>query len=134
MTDQKIFDLAQELLEHMDVAKQEAEGLKINPADSEFVFVHIGDKEYVNPKYLSFVDHYKIVQLGKFLRNNPSVDDEILTKVLSLNKERFSILIEVQNNVPNLVQEIKAHDDEKYISYLYFGIKFGQHKENIINV
>ena len=117
MTDKEVFDLAQELLGHMDIAAKEAKGLKINPGDSEFVFVHIGNKEYVNPKYLSFVDHYKIVQLGKFLRNNPDVDDKVLKRILTLNKSRFSILIDVCEKINNLVQEIKSHDDEKYIPY-----------------
>ena len=133
MTSEKIFEYAQELIGYMDIAQKEAEGLKMNPGDSEFIFVHIGNKEYVNPKYLSFVDHYKIVQLGKFLRNNPSVDDEALTQILSMNKSRFSILIEVQKVIPNLVQEMRTHKDEKFISYLYFGIKFGAQKENSIN-
>lgn len=131
MTNEKLFNLVDELLERMEIAKKEAEGLKMNSCDTQFPFVHVGDKEYVNPKYLSFEDHCKIVQLYKFLKEYSEIKEEDLIKILYINKTRFAVLIEVQKLIPNLVQECRMHNDEKYIPFLYFGLM--QNKENNIN-
>ena len=95
-------------------------------------FVHIGEKEYVNPKYLSFEDHFKIVHLCKLVRENPDMTNQDLEELLNMCVGRFKILIDVHDEVPNLVDEIRHHDDEKYVSYLYFGLK--QNKANNINI
>ena len=131
LSSKEVFDLAQELLDRMDIAIKEAEGLKVNECDKVFPFVHIGDNEYVNPKYLSFDDHFKIVQLCKFVRKNKELGSEDLNSILSMNESRFGVLLDVNKVIPNLVDEIRVHDDEKYISYMYFGLRQSKVKEKL---
>lgn len=132
MSNEKLFTLIEELLERMEIAKQEAKCLKVNSNDLKLQFVHVGDKEYVNPQFLPFEHHCQYVQLFKFLKEHNEVKQEDLDKILSMCKTRFAVLIEVNKVVPNLVQEYRLHDDEKYISYLFFGLK--QNKENNISI
>ena len=134
MRNEKLFDLVQELLERMEIAKKEAQDIKMNDGDSMFYFVHCGENEYVNPNFLSFVDQCKIIQLTKFLKEHPEIKDEDLKTMLWMHKMRCGILIDVYNTVENLITEARTHNDEKYISYLYFGLKQNQQKENNTSV
>ena len=120
---ERIFDLSNELLERMEIAKKEASLIKIDQGNESFHFVHAGDKEYINPKILPLVDHCKIVQLTKFLRENEDVDKKILDKILSMNKTRFEVLIDVVKYVPFILDVVKDNKDEKFMSYLYIGNK-----------
>lgn len=130
MTYEKLFNLAEELLERMEIAKKEAQDIKMNACDYGFYFVHCGDKEYVNPKYLSFENHCKIVQLCKFLNDHKKITNDDLIKILKMNKSRFEILIEVYEVVPNLADLARMKNDEKFISYLYAGNKFNTKELN----
>ena len=132
MTNEKLFGLTEELLERVEIAKKEARLLKVNPEDKKFPFIHIGEKEYVNPKYLPFEYHCQFVQLFKFVRDYEGLKQEDLNKILSMCKTRFAVLINLNNVVENLVKEIRAHNDEKYISYMYFGLN--KNKEEGIKV
>ena len=67
MTNEKLFDLTDELLDKMEIAKEEAKELKMQIGDKDFPFVHIEEKEYVNPKYLPF--EYQI-QIKSRLRSH----------------------------------------------------------------
>ena len=132
MTNEKLLELEKELLERMEVAKFDSIDLEINPLDYEFAFVHVGDKEYVNPKYISFADQLKIVQLIKFVKAHENLKEEDLLKILWKGKMQFGFLIDVCETIPNIMQEINSHKDEKHIAYLYFGLKNTTGKENLI--
>ncbi|MBO5955014.1 MAG: hypothetical protein J6Q13_03510 [Clostridia bacterium] len=131
MTNEKLFNLTDELLEKIEVAKEQAKELKILSGDKDFPFVHIGEKEYVNPKYLPFEYQIQIIALNRFVKEH-NIKQEDLNKILSMCKTRFYVLIDVNKIIPNLVQEIKAHKDEKFIPYFYFGLKNTMEKENTI--
>ena len=131
MTNEKLFDLTEELLERMEFAKEEAKELKMQIGDKDFPFVHVGEKEYVNPKYLSFEYQIQIIALNRFVKEH-NIKQEDLNKILSMCKTRFSVLIDLNKTIPNLVQEIKNHKDEKFIPYFYFGLKNTIEKENTI--
>ena len=68
--------------------------------------------------------------VSKFVRQYKDVDAETLKILLGMNKTKFQFLIEVESVVPNLVEEIRDHEDEKYISYLYATNKMYSNKEN----
>ncbi len=130
MTNEKLFELTEELLERIEYAKQEAKGLNVNSRDVMFPFVHIEDREYVNPKYLPFESQVQIIALKRFVKEH-NLKQEDLNKILSMCKTRFSILIDVNKTIPNLVQEIKTHNDEKFIPYFYFGLTQNKKEENV---
>ena len=134
MTNEKLFYLTQELLERMEIAKKEAADLDKKFVESDLSFVHIEDKEYVNPKLLPFVDHFKIVQLCKFLCFHNEIKEDDLLKILRMNKLRFQTLIKLKNVIPNLIDEARKHKDEKYISYLYVGLNQNNKKEKGLNI
>ena len=129
MTNEKLLELEKELLERMEVAKFESIDLQMNPLDYEFAFVHVGDKEYVNPKHISFADQLKIAQLIKFVKSHENLNEEDLIKILWKGKMHFAFLIDVCETIPNIMQEIRTHKDEKYIAYLYFGLKQTKDRE-----
>lgn len=131
MTNEKLFDLTDELLDKMEIAKEEAKELKMQIGDKDFPFVHIEEKEYVNPKYLPFEYQIQIIALTRFVKEH-NIKQEDLNKILSMCKTRFSVLIDLNKTIPNLVQEIKNHKDEKFIPYFYFGLKNTIEKENEI--
>ena len=132
MTNEKLFRLTEELLDCMEIAIENAQGLKVNELDKVFAFVHVGDKEYVNPEYICFEDQQRLIQLKKFVNKYPELNDEDLNKIFSMCKTRFAFLIEVQKVIPNLIHEINSHKDDKHIAYLYFGLKKTMEKENSI--
>lgn len=125
----RVFDLSVELIERMDIAHKEAQFIHMGEGDRDLFFIHDGDRELVNPRYLSFEKHCEIVQLSKFVRQCRDIDSESLKKILGMNKTKFQFLIEVESVVPNLVEEIRGHEDEKYISYLYAANKMFSNKE-----
>ena len=132
MTNEKLYDLTQELQQRIEIAKQDAKGLEVKSGDMLFPFVHVGDKEYVNPKFLPFEYQFQIIQLGEFLKEHREVKQEDLNKILTMCKTRFAVLVDVNKVVENLVREFRANTDEKHVPYLYFGLK--QNKENNINI
>ena len=119
MDAKRVFDLAVELIDRIEVAHEESTMINISKNDDELFFVHDGNKEFVNPKHLSLAKHCEIKQLANFVRLYRDIDEENLSHILGMNKTKFQFLIEVKSVVPNLVEEIRTHDDEKYISYLY---------------
>ena len=134
MNGERIFNLCIELIERMEVANKEGKTIKMKDVDKDFFFVHDGEKEYVNPRYLSFEKHCEIKQLSDFVRLHADIDDEILKEILKMNKTRLQFLIEVQSVVPNLVEEIRNHDDERYVSYLYATNKMYSEKQNSLSL
>lgn len=132
MTNDKLFDLTYELLDAMEEAIENSKDLEVAKADMVFAFVHAGDKEYVNPNYISFEDQQKLIQLKKFVKKHPELSDVDLKQMFWLFKTEFAFFIEVQNVIPNLIAEINAHKDDKHLAYLYFGLKQTIEKENEI--
>ena len=132
MTNETLFNLTEELQQRIEIAKQNAKRLEVKSGDIHFPFVHIGDKEYINPKYLPFEYQLQIIQLGEFLREHCEIKQEDLNKILTRCKTRFAVLVDVNRVVENLVKEFRLNKDEKHVPYLYFGLK--QNKENNINV
>lgn len=122
MTNEKLYNLTYELLDLMENAIENAENLKVSEADMVFAFVHAGDKEYVNPNYISFEDQLKLIQLKNFVKKHPELSDEDLKQIFWLFKTEFAFFIDVQNVIPNLIAEINAHKDDKHVAYLYFGL------------
>lgn len=122
MTNDKLTQLANELLAKMKKAKNEANNLKMNPSDKGLRFVHIENKEYVNPEFLSFAKQLEIVELREFLMQYEEVHEEELKKIFSLYQTEFEFLSEVMGLIPNFIHEIKKHD-EKYIAYSFIGIQ-----------
>ena len=131
MSNEKLFELTEELLEIMECAKERAKSLEMFKGDVDFPFVHIDDKEYVNPKYLPFAYQIQIIALNRFVKQH-NLKQEDLNKILGMCKTRFAVLIDVNKTIPNLVKEIKTHKDEKFIPYFYFGLKQNQKEENVI--
>ena len=130
MDAKRVFDLAVDLIERINVAHEEATMININKGDEDLFFVHDGDKEFVNPKHLSLSKHCEIKQLSNFVRLYRDIDEENLDLILNMNKTKFQFLIEVKSVVPNLVEEIRSRNDERYVSYLYATNKMYPNKEN----
>lgn len=131
MSNEKLFNLIEELLEKMEMANEEAKNLEIFKGDVDFPFIHVGEAEYVNPKYLPFEYQVQIIALNRFVKQH-NLKQEDLNKILSMCKTRFAVLIDVNKTIPNLVKEIKTHKDEKFIPYFYFGLKQNKKEENVI--
>ena len=131
MSNETLFELTEELLEELEVAKQQAKSLEMCKADADFPFVHISEKEYVNPKYLPFECQIQILALNRFVKQH-NLKQENLNKILSMCKTRFAVLIDLNKTIPNLVKEIKMHKDEKFIPYFYFGLKQTKNEENVM--
>ncbi len=129
MDGKKIFDLAVELIDRMEVASKEAAMVKIEMGNEDLFFVHDGDDEYVNPKHLPLSKHFQIKQLSDFIRYYRDINEDSLKMILSMNKTKFQFLIEVQETVPNLIQEVRATEDDRVISYLYAVNKMYPHKK-----
>ena len=127
-----VFDLLPELAERMAEASIQAQEMKNIKCDSEFYFVHIGDKEYVNPKHMSFEDQLKIMQFVEFLKKHPTVNKRTLKEIFAMSG-RFELLKDLCKIIPNVIEEANTHDDEKYIPYLYFGLKQTYQNQNMLN-
>ena len=54
MDSKRLFDLCIELIERMEIAHKEAQLIHMGEGDSDLFFIHDGDRELVNPRYLSF--------------------------------------------------------------------------------
>ena len=119
MEGKRIFDLAEELIDWLKIAHVDASKVKIEKGSDNLFFVHDGDKEYVNPKYLSLDKQFEINQLADFVRLHNDIDEDSLKKILCQNRTMFQFLMEVISVVPNFVQESRSHTDEKYLSYTY---------------
>ncbi len=130
---ESVFDLLPELAKRMTEASIKAQEMQDIQCDNEFYFVHIGDKEYVNPKYISFEDQFKIIEFVRFIKEHPNLTNRTL-KELFAQGDKFDLLQDVYKIIPNIIDEIKIHEDEKYIPYLYFGLKRNQQYVNNVNV
>ncbi len=127
----RIHDLAIELIDWVNVAHEEAEMVDVKMVDEELFFIHDGDNEYINPKHLPLAKQFEIKQLAKFVRLYRDVDEDSLRLILAQNATKFQLLRDVQETVPNLVEEIRSTNDNKKISYLYAVHKMYPHtKEN----
>lgn len=127
MTTEELFNYVNELIEMVAVARVEAQNLKVPEGWEKSVFIHIGDKHYVNPKIVPFQLHCEIVQLCKFVRAHKDLTEEDLRKILSKNKFYFGGLLKVQKKIGNLIQEIYLKDEEKHVPFLYGNILITEH-------
>ena len=127
---ESVFDLLPELTERMAEATIQAHLIRGIKCDNEFYFIHIGDKEYVNPQYLSFEDQFKIIEFVRFLKEHPNLNNRTLKEIFAQG-DKFYLLKDVYKTIPNILCEARSHDDEKYIPYLYFGLK--QTCKNMLN-
>lgn len=124
MTTEELFAYAEELYGRMKLAGKEAAELKtMNIEEPGIYFVHCGDKEYVNPKLLPFENHFMIVQFGEFIRLNKNLRYQDILKILNQNENMFSFLKDVLYVMPNIVEEARRKHDEKFLSYMYWGLK-----------
>ena len=130
MTSKELFNLTQDLVEIIEIAKIEARSIKMPNCEKEFRFVHCGDKEYINPKYISFEAQCQIIQLGKFVKMYPTITNEDLAMILIENRSNCGIMLDAFNTIPNFVEEARSHKEEKHLLFLYFGIKQTIEKEN----
>lgn len=130
---ERVYDLLPVLNDRMKLATTEAQKIKKIKCDHVLNFVHIGDKEFINPKHISFEDQLKIIGFVNFVKEHPDIDTRTIKEIFALGRG-FTILKEVYKLIPNFIEECLNHDDEKYIPYLYFGLKQNQHNEHKVNV
>jgi len=128
----EIFDFSIELFERMIIAHNDAKSIEINKGGDGKVFVHCGDKEYINPNLVSFSKQQEIIQLCQFLKLYPNLTDQDLENILNCNKLKFTFLKEVVGSIPNFVDEARNHEDYKYIPYTYLNTLF--FADNVNNV
>ena len=121
MTNEEIKTLADELLTNMQIAKLEAVNLKMNPSDKGLRFVHIENKEYINPEQLTFEKQLRLIKLKEFLDKHTNIQEEEMRAILNSQEIEFEFLKEVADLIPNFVNGIRKHD-EKYMSYMYVGL------------
>ena len=119
-----VFNLLPEVTERMVYASVEAEKLGNKDFDDSFNFVHIDDKEYINPKLISFENQFKIIAFYRFLKDHPNITNRTLKEIIAYYP--YEIIKDVCKIIPNIIEECKTHNDEKYIPYLYFGLKQSQ--------
>ena len=134
MNSKELFNLTQDLIEMMEIAKVEASTIKIEENVDGYHFVHCGEQEYINPKYISFLEQRQITQLGKFIRMYPTLTEEDLAVLLTDNRSRYPVIYDVMCTIPNLIEEAKSHNEDKHLPYIYLGFKRAREKENGINV
>ena len=121
---EETFAYMEELYGRIKIANAEANELKNKQIEETgMYFVHCGDKEYVNPKLLSFEHHFMLVQFGDFIRTNNKLRYQDILKILNQNKRMFDFYIDVMFVVPNIVNEARKNSDEKFLSYMYWGLK-----------
>ena len=124
MTTEDKFAYCEELYGRMKIAEKEAAGIKTMQVEEPgLYFVHIGDKEYVNPQLLPFEKHFMIVQFGEFIRLHNNLRYQDVLKILNQNESMFSFLLDVLDVMPNIVEEARRNHDEKFLSYMYWGLK-----------
>ena len=111
------------------MADKKAEELnKASYPDS--AFIHIGDKEYLHPKYLPFKVHCELVALFDFVKSHSVFSDENLHEIVETDTDLFADVIKVQQKLTNLVARLRVAKDEKWIPYIYQNeLEYGEKKE-----
>ena len=127
MTNEKLFDLVEELIEMVKVARLEATDLNVPLGWEKSVVLHIGEKQYVNPKIVPFQLQCEIIQLCNFVRAHKELTEDDLHQILITNKFYLGELLKVQKKVGNLIQEIYCKNEEKHVPLLYANILITEH-------
>ena len=97
MENEKLFDLVEELIEMVKVARLEATDLNVPVGWEKSVVLRIGEKQYVNPKIVPFQLQCEIIQLSKFVRAHKELTEDELHQILVTNKFYLGELLKVQN-------------------------------------
>lgn len=121
---EEIFAYVEELYGRIKFARMEANKMKNKQIETTgMYFVHCEDKEYINPELLPFEQHFMLVQFGDFIRMNNKLRYQDILKILNQNKSMFEFFIDAMFVVPNIVNEARKNSDEKFLSYMYWGLK-----------
>lgn len=132
MSAKRMVELAEELHKMMLKGVKQAEKLDVPISNDKNYFVTYKGKEYVNPKHFRVHQQMKVVQLCRFVRAHPEIQESDLRIILNLCQFQFSLYRDIQRLIPNLVEEIRSHDDEKYICGMYSAIKVFREQEMIL--
>ena len=100
----------------------------IENKNSNLAFVESKGEKFFNPKYIDVEEVCQIEELEKFLNNHPEVNNADLTHILRGNVFYFSFLKNLQENIPNLAQTLRALGS-KAVTGIYVGTQLANVKQ-----
>ena len=122
--------MSKELIGKVKQARDLASKIKVDETE-QTNFVHIDGKIYMNQKLFPISNHFEVVALCEFIKEHEEIDADTLDSILLCNAFYFSLLKDVFDTIPNLIEEVRSHDDEKYIPFQYVGMKLFEDRKTM---